>query len=300
MTPFFSIILPTYNREKMIPVAIQSVIDQRYPAWELIIIDDGSTDNTRQLIKSFSDERIKYVYQDNSERSVARNHGISLASGQYICFLDSDDYYLPEHLSSLHQKITDSGSQIAFYYAGSCSIEKGKPVERPQFENMAGNNAEFILRAVIATPQACIHKAILNKHKFNPCIRIGEDMELWMRIVNEFPVIFSERYTVVQPDHEDRSVNEKKHNTFKEQLQTLKIIFHPQQASGRVSSKLQKEMISYCYFGMARHHIHRRAHIKAIQHLIMSLWICPGHVQSKHKLYLILQEMKNLLTFKKD
>ena len=97
----FSIILPTYNRAYLLPYAIESVIEQSYKNWELIIVDDGSTDNTRDLVKKYKkkDKRITYIYQDNSERSAARNNGILRASGEWVCFLDSDDKYLSNHLS---------------------------------------------------------------------------------------------------------------------------------------------------------------------------------------------------------
>ena len=92
MNHLFSIILPTFNRSVLITKAIESVINQTYTNWELIIIDDGSTDNTKSVLENYlSDSRIKYFFQENQERSVARNNGIKRAKGDYICFLDSDD-----------------------------------------------------------------------------------------------------------------------------------------------------------------------------------------------------------------
>ncbi|HPY82753.1 MAG TPA: glycosyltransferase family A protein, partial [Bacteroidales bacterium] len=74
--PLFSIIIPTYNRAHILPRTIASVLAQTYSNWECIIVDDGSTDSTKDLIASYSDTRIKYVYQHNAERSAARNNGI--------------------------------------------------------------------------------------------------------------------------------------------------------------------------------------------------------------------------------
>ena len=101
-TVFFSIIIPTYNRAHVLAKAIESVINQRYTNWELIIIDDGSNDNTREVVQQFNDPRINYVYQENTERSQARNNGIKLAKGLYICFLDSDDEYCDNHLVAFY------------------------------------------------------------------------------------------------------------------------------------------------------------------------------------------------------
>jgi len=102
MKPFFSIIVPTYNRAHLISKAIESVIAQSFVNWELIIVDDGSTDKTMDLIASYQekDTRIRYIYQENAERSAARNNGIDHAKGEYICFLDSDDYYLKKNLNT--------------------------------------------------------------------------------------------------------------------------------------------------------------------------------------------------------
>ena len=96
----FSIILPTFNRGHMIRLAIESVLSQTYNDWELIIVDDGSTDKTKDVIDKFieKDNRVKYLYQKNQERSAARNNGIKEAKGDWICFLDSDDIYHVNHL----------------------------------------------------------------------------------------------------------------------------------------------------------------------------------------------------------
>jgi len=89
--PLVSIITPAYNAEQYIAEAIQSVLDQTYTHWELLIIDDGSTDNTASIIARFDDKRIKQIKQKNLGVSSARNKGLTLAQGQYITFLDSDD-----------------------------------------------------------------------------------------------------------------------------------------------------------------------------------------------------------------
>ena len=115
---FFTIIIPTYNRANFLPNTINSVIKQTYSNWELIIIDDGSTDHTKQVVASFQDERIKYIYQENAERSAARNNGIKNATGEWVCFLDSDDYYLPNHLEEFHLFIKNHNISKAFILSG--------------------------------------------------------------------------------------------------------------------------------------------------------------------------------------
>lgn len=99
--PMFSIVLPTFNRRKLIQRAMTSILAQTFADWELIIVDDGSRDNTFEVVSPMilADRRIRYHYAANRGLAGARNTGLSMASGRYFTFLDSDDEYLPEHLA---------------------------------------------------------------------------------------------------------------------------------------------------------------------------------------------------------
>lgn len=104
MTPVVSIIIPAFNAEKFIAETIQSVLAQTYSSWELIIVDDGSTDNTANIIKTFfQNDRIRYCYQPNAGVSAARNKGIELSKGEYLAFLDADDLW---HNQNIELKIS--------------------------------------------------------------------------------------------------------------------------------------------------------------------------------------------------
>lgn len=114
----FSIIIPAYNSEKSIYKSIESVIKQTYSNWELIIVDDGSTDGTRKIVESFlakKEYRIIYLSQANAGPGMARNNGIKHASGDYICFLDSDDYWEDYFLEIISDKLNDNMYDIVFY-----------------------------------------------------------------------------------------------------------------------------------------------------------------------------------------
>lgn len=96
-----SIITPTYNRAHTLQTAINSALNQTYPNWELLIVDDGSTDATKQLIDKVKDKRIKYLYQNNGGPSKARNYGVGQARGEWVMYLDSDDELLPECIATM-------------------------------------------------------------------------------------------------------------------------------------------------------------------------------------------------------
>jgi glycosyltransferase involved in cell wall biosynthesis len=112
MHSFFSIVIPTYNRVSLIGATIDSVINQTFENFEVLVIDDGSTDNTGNYIKSkyFYDDRIKYFYKDNQERGAARNYGFKKSIGNFVLFLDSDDLLKNIHLENLYEIIIKNPS----------------------------------------------------------------------------------------------------------------------------------------------------------------------------------------------
>ncbi|HLF46080.1 MAG TPA: glycosyltransferase family 2 protein, partial [Chitinophagaceae bacterium] len=105
---FFSVIIPTYNRAHLIKETIDSVLRQTHPHFEIIIVDDGSTDDTKQVIENHfgKDARVIYFYKQNEERGAARNFGLKQAKGDYAVFLDSDDLMLSPYLETLDKIIT--------------------------------------------------------------------------------------------------------------------------------------------------------------------------------------------------
>lgn len=104
----FSIITPTYNRALLLPKAIQSITGQTYHNWEFIIIDDGSTDNTEEVVKKYlTDPRVRYIKKENTGGAHSRNYGASLATGDFITFLDSDDEALPRWLETVNSHLQD-------------------------------------------------------------------------------------------------------------------------------------------------------------------------------------------------
>lgn len=121
--PKVSVIIPTYNRAKYLAVAIQSILGQTYSNFEIIIVDDGSTDNTREVVDNFNDSRIKYIYQENQWAAAARNNGIRASSGEYLTFLDSDDI-LMENAIMKGVQILDEHPEVAFSYTQNYTVDE--------------------------------------------------------------------------------------------------------------------------------------------------------------------------------
>lgn len=121
--PTVSVILPTYNRAHLIGRSIQSILNQTYQDFEIIVVDDGSSDNTKEVINSFSDMRIKYVrQQENRGASVARNIGIKLSKGAYIAFQDSDDEWLPDKLKKQMDTFENVSFEVGVIYTDMLQI----------------------------------------------------------------------------------------------------------------------------------------------------------------------------------
>lgn len=111
-----SAVIPTYNREQLIGRAIRSALAQKYPALEIIVVDDGSSDNTSRQVQEFGDKVI-YVFQPNSGVSAARNLGVERSRGDWVAFLDSDDAWEPFHLSRMADAITETNGTAALYFS---------------------------------------------------------------------------------------------------------------------------------------------------------------------------------------
>ncbi len=243
-SPFFSIIIPTYNRAAQLHLPIESILKQTFSAWELLIVDDGSTDNTKQVVAAYHDPRIRYIYQHNQERSAARNNGIKQAQGRYICFLDSDDYYLPEHLASFHQKIAEMQFPVAVFYCNTVEDKEGKLIPFAQPKIHARNNVEWVALATLGSPRTCVHHAIFNKHQFNSAITVGEDVELWTRVLKEYPLYHNDAATVVFVSHSGRTVA--REESYYASIENLKRIFRAD-SEGYICDAARRTVLSNAY-----------------------------------------------------
>jgi len=189
---FFTIIIPTYNRAHIIRRPIDSIIAQTFKDWELIIVDDGSTDDTKDLIDSYQDSRIRYIWQNNQERSAARNHGISLAQGEWVCFQDSDDEYLPEHLEVLHRNILLHHT-VKTIRTGLLIYENGS------FKKKSGYLVQdsFSQYPFECFTTAAFHSSVLKDINFNPSIFINEDLHFLLKLGLKYDMLVLAEWTGV-------------------------------------------------------------------------------------------------------
>jgi glycosyltransferase involved in cell wall biosynthesis len=204
--PFVSVVLPTYNRRQLVGDAIESVLGQNHTAFELIVVDDGSTDDTAILLRTYG-ERIRVVRQTNQGVSAARNAGIRVAAGELIALLDSDDYWLPEKLVR----------QVSFFQAHPealiCQTEeiwmrngiRVNPGRRHR--KYGGHIFEKTLPLCLVSPSAVMIKRALLEEVglFDESLPACEDYDLWLRIAWKYPVHLIETPLIVKRGgHEDQ------------------------------------------------------------------------------------------------
>ena len=208
-SPFFSIILPVYNRESFIKKSIESVLDQDFKDFELIIVDDGSTDNTSKVVRGFSDNRIRYYWKKNEERNIARNFGISKAKGRYLNFLDSDDIHYSNHLSHAFKSINELKFPEIFH--SNHALISGNRTTPSVIGQISSNdiNKKLIDSNFLHCNTVFIKEFIFEKFKFldSQNAIVGEDYYLWLKLASRYRINQSLIVTSAIIEHNQRSLN---------------------------------------------------------------------------------------------
>lgn len=197
---FFSIVIPLYNKESTVRDTVLSVLRQSYTSFELIIVNDGSTDKSLDVVTSIKDKRIKIINKINEGVSIARNTGIGCASHDYICFLDADDLWRKNHLATIKYLIDKYPE--AGVYATNILYDYGDK-KREYFSDLLPENfSDGIIdnyfhtfihgKSILMPSNTCVKKKVLmHIGLFEPGIDLTEDTDLWCRIAMVYDVAFS-------------------------------------------------------------------------------------------------------------
>lgn len=190
-----SVIIPLYNKEAFIEVAIQSVLNQQYQNFEVIVVDDGSTDDGASRVRAIHDHRIKLFQQPNSGVSCARNQGIELAKGDLVCFLDADDWYLPTFLETI-VSMALRYPEIPFFATSYKEVSLSKLNQSSMsWDSGDTHTVELIdnpfyrwrFGLFFCTCSVAIRHTHLTQFKpyFTPGEQLGEDTDLWFRLAEK-------------------------------------------------------------------------------------------------------------------
>ncbi|MBK7095787.1 MAG: glycosyltransferase family 2 protein [Saprospiraceae bacterium] len=205
----FSIIMPTYNRANMIATAIESVLKQTYKNWELIIVNDGSTDDTAEVLKYYTsnDCTIKHLYQENKGRSSARNAGIELAEGKYACFLDDDDYYLENFLMEFYLEICkEKDLETLFMCQQFEETNSHLKLIKNDRKKIQTNPFKYLIQKSNNLQPFAIPLKILKKEKFDERFELGEDFHLLIRLLINKNLRFINKATCVYKNHSEMTM----------------------------------------------------------------------------------------------
>ena len=193
--PFFSVVIPTHNRAEMLRDAIRSVLAQTFQKFEMLVVDDYSTDHTREVVGSFNDKRIKYIINDRGGGGAGtRNAGIFRAKGKWVAFLDDDDIWLPQKLTLLHMKILEDDGSAGLIYTGAAAydFENKRELQSriPEKEGWLQN--DLLCRNYIGSYSAVAVRTdlLLNVGGLDENFTALQDRELYTRIARLTRVAF--------------------------------------------------------------------------------------------------------------
>ena len=205
--PRVSVIIPTYNQASYLPAAIKSVLEQTFQDFEIIVVNDGSTDNTSQEVINFSDPRLRYFSQENRGLSAARNTGIQASVGEYIAFLDSDDVWLPQKLE-LQVALLDSRPEAALIYSDACLFDDRTGAVTGKFLDgkrvFSGKVLKHLLSIQFIKPSTVVVRrgVFETVGRFDESIREVQDREMWLRIAHQFNIEGTDIPLVMVRNHE--------------------------------------------------------------------------------------------------
>lgn len=205
--PKVTVIIPTYNRCNLLLEAINSVIAQSHKDFELLIIDDGSTDNTRQKIAEIRDNRIKYIYKNNGGVASARNLGLKNAQGESICFLDSDDLWPADYLKTMIDSLQENQQYGAAYCMRTMLYKNGliKASYQDKFFHSGQITQQLFQKTFIQTSAICFRRKNLQGIFFDESLTNGEDVDLWLRVSTKTEFLFVPNTQIIYRPQEPSS-----------------------------------------------------------------------------------------------
>jgi len=213
-----SVVIPLFNKAASISRSVQSVLDQSYKDFELIVVDDGSTDDGGSIVNNYYDERISLIRQNNSGVSAARNTGIKHATGNLIAFLDADDSWKPDFLKTilrLSKNFPNAGLYATAYQINLSNHKIRNPlfhgISESPWEGIVSNyfkSATFGDPPVCASAVAIPYAVLIDSGGFQLGKRMGEDLDLWGRIALKYSIAFSSQVQAIyHQDAENRACN---------------------------------------------------------------------------------------------
>lgn len=248
LAPFFTVVIPTYNRAGFIADTLRSVLAQTFAAFEIVVIDDGSKDNTATVVQQFTDARLHYHAKENGERGLARNYGLARAQGEYVLFLDSDDVLHPTHLATLHAGIQEQ-NQPNFIATKFDFNRNGQRTSSDLAPLPAGRyGLDFFLQGNALACNICARRQ-------NPGLKLFEEdrsfaaVEDWMFMLENTQadtVYLLDAVTLTMNDHDARSMRADNQGLIRRWLRLMQWVSTRLSLTAMQSQQLQGHIYYLC------------------------------------------------------
>lgn len=276
--PKVSVIIPAFNCEKYIGQTIESVLSQTYRDFELIVVDDGSTDNTKEVVKDYlRDKRIKYIYQNNSGISAARNNGFAKSYGEYIAFLDSDDLWYPNKLEEqvrlldMNQDIGLTNCTVNYVDENSNVIgkEECKVIDDVTDLLFKGNPVTGSASAVMLR-RTCLEKVGL----FDIDLFISGDVDMWIRNLLHFKMSHMNRILAALRKYPSSHSS----NIARYERDLIRMLDKFFSLNTDFPKKKKNFIYSYNYINLARTYLKRGSFFDFLRTSIFGIKLCPLNI----------------------
>lgn len=288
--PAVSVVIATYNRAKLIGETLQSILAQDFQDFELIIIDDGSSDNTREVIAPYR-SRVQYVYQPNRGPSAARNRGVALAAGNWISIQDSDDLAAPDHLSVLYDCVRRR-PDCAMVFANGAYLagpEHNRRTIIPPAKSRRLSESGVGLRDLFDKSLVRLQAALIATRAYrelgghDESLRICMDLDLSFRLIMKFPVAYLDRVVFFYRKHED-NIGRNEELRLSENIRVIeRLIRDYPQAVQMLGERSIAGRLAYRYYRLAKGRWQRRETASARAALAEAVRLRPANL--KYRLF---------------
>lgn len=277
--PLVSVVIPAYNYARFLPAAIESVLSQTYRPLELIVVDDGSTDDTPAVVAAYGD-RIRSIRKVNGGLSAARNTGIQAGQGEYFAFLDADDLWMPDKLAQ-QVAVFEQHPEAGCVGCGVVLVDGNlKPCGQSSHADLIGPPEQRVRKVLLrrewvggSGSGALVKRAVLERvGLFDEELTAAEDWDMWLRIVEQFPVC-NARAPLVQIRRHFTGTFRNAEKMERNQL----AVFHKQ--IGRtpqvLGASLRRQVLAMIWADSALERMFAGAHWSAASRLLRALWAWP-------------------------
>ncbi|MDX2189670.1 MAG: glycosyltransferase family A protein [Bacteroidota bacterium] len=290
----FSIIVPTFNRANLITKTLESALNQNYSNYEIIVVDDGGTDNTQEIVEKIGSEKIIFVKKTkNQERSAARNTGTQNSSGDYLYFLDSDDIIYSNHLSAANTFIQMNNHPE--FIIPKHEIINENNIKNPKSFDYKGDLNKRIIEGNFIGCMFFLRKDIALKHPFNENRLLSsgsEDYELCLRLASRYKIHLIDAYTCAFVNHNKRSVLNVNLNTLKGRMTQLEYYLFMDKPFiniyGKYLKQFQCDNLTYIALHLSITKNHKK---EALKYLLKSLLMNPLRAISTLRFYVTIYKI---------